>query len=273
MSRTSLPAAALPPRQTGARLSRWPRALPVARAEAVLVPAFALLLSLLLYPPAVGGYFRVVDALAHGREAAPSMLFAVFGDALAVRRLVLANLLFVSGALLLVSLLAYGLGGEALLQFLREMSALQPGTRQLPALPAGALPMVVALLLLGAALVSAQGLSYAELALGQRPTLAAIAAALRATLRNFGVLLLFYVPVAVLGFLAFMLVALAAVLVGALLSLLSAAFAPVVVLACSLLLALAMYALLFCFYYFAWRELFGASAPPPPTAPVHRIAA
>ena len=243
--------------------------LALASASPQLAQVLALLLSLLLYPPAVGGYFRVLDALARGD--APPTLFAIFGDARAVRRLVLCNLVFASGALLVVSLLAWALGGDALMAFLQQLSTLKPGATKLPPLPPGALPLVVSLLLFGAGLVSAQGLAYVELALAERAPLAAIAAALRATLRNYGVLLLFYIPVAVLGFLVFMLVALAAVLLGSLLSLLSAALAPIVVLACGLLLALAMYALLFAFFYFAWRELFGQ--PLPPAAPVHEIAA
>ena len=244
--------------------------LALASASPALAQVLALLLSLLLYPPAVGGYFRRVHARANGAEPAPSGLFSIFSDAPAVRRLVVSNLVFVSGALLLVSALTWLLGGEALLQFLQAMTAVKPGGK-LPALPPGALPLVLALLLLGAALVTAQGLAYAEVALGQRAPLAAIGAALRATLRNYGVLLLFYVPVVVLGFLLFMLVALAAVLLGSLLALLSAALAPLVVLLCSLLVAIALYALLFTFFYFAWRELFDVPAPPP--EPVHRIAA
>ena len=195
----------------------------------------------------------------------------MFGDRQAVRQLILANLIIASGALLVVSLLAHALGGDALIAFLQELSALKPGTKRLPALPPGALPLVVSLLIFGAALVSAQGLAYAELALGRRGPLAAIGAALRTTLRNFGALLLFYVPVVVLGFLLFMLVLLVAMLIGSMLSLLSAAFAPAVVLACSLLLALLMYALLFTFFYYAWRELFGEVPPAP--VPVHQIAA
>ena len=208
----------------------------------------AVLLSLLLYPPAVAGFFRVVHALVQGAPVQPSALFAAYGDAPALRRMVIANLLFVSGSLLVVTTLAWAFGGEELLQFLRELSALQPGAKQLPALPPGVLPLVVALLLFGAALVSAQGLAFAELALGGRPPLAAIGAALRVTARNFGALLLFYVPVAVLGFLAFMLVALVAVLLGTLLAMLSPSLGPLLVLLLSLVLVLVMYALLFTFF-------------------------
>ncbi len=230
------------------------------------------LLSLLLYPPAAGGFYRVVHALAQGRPAPPSALLAAFGDGPMLRRMIIANVLFVSGSLLLVSVLAYVLGGEALLQFLQQLSALKPGATALPPLPAGVLPLLAVLVLFGMALVSAQGLAYAELALGARQPLAAIGAALRAVARNFAVLLLCYLPLLVLGFLAFMLVALAAVLIGAMLSVLSAALAPMVVLAFSLLLVLVMYSLLFTFFYFGWRELFDTDTPPP-VPPPHEIAA
>jgi hypothetical protein len=244
-------------------------------ASPALAQVLALLLSLLLYPPAVAGYYRVLHAVAQGQQPPPSAVFAVFGDGAAVRRMVIANLIFVSGALLVLTLMAWAFGGEALMTWFQQVSALQPGARQIPALPSGALPLVVAVLLFGAALLSAQGLAYAELALGPRPPLPAIAAALRLVLRHFGLLLLFYVPAAVLGFLAFMLVVLVAVLLGTMLAVVSAALPAMLILVMCLLLAMAMYALMFAFFYFAWRELLGEDMPPPvaPAAPPHQIAA
>jgi hypothetical protein len=243
-------------------------------ASPALAQVLALLLSLLLYPPAVAGYYRVLHAVAQGQQPPPSAVFAVFGDGPAVRRMVIANLIFISGALLVLTLTAWTFGGEALMDWFQQVSALQPGAKQIPALPGGALPLVVAVLLFGAALVSAQGLAYAELALGPRPPLPAIAVSLRLVARHFGLLLLFYVPAAVLGFLAFMLVALVAVLLGTMLAVVSSALPSVLILVMSLLLAMAMYALMFAFFYFAWRELLGESMPPPvppPTTP-HQIA-
>ena len=244
----------------------------LAGASPQLAQLLAVLLSLLVYPPAVAGYYRVVHALAQGEPLPPSGIFSVFSDGAAVRRMIIANLIFVCASLLLLSLLFWAFGGEALLQFLREVAALKPGAKQMPALPPGALPLLAAVALFGAAVLSAQGLAYAELALGKRPPLAAIATALGLVARYFGLLLLFYIPVAVLAFLAFMLAALVAVLVGTLLSVLSAKLASVLVLALSLLLVLAMYALMFSFFYFAWRELY-AGATPPPTPSTHEIAA
>jgi len=109
--------------------------------------------------------------------------------------------------------------------------------------------------------------------LSDRAPLPAIGRAIATTARNFGLLLLFYVPMSVFAFLAFMFVALTAALVGAALGALVPALASMVVLVASVLVALAMYALLFCFFYFAWRELLGDLGAPPAPAPTHEIAA
>jgi hypothetical protein len=234
-----------------------------------LSQALALALSLLVVPPVIAGYYRLVHSLAQGVPLPPSAIFSVFRDGPCVRRMVIANLIFVSGALLIVTLLVWGFGGEALLAFVREVSTLQPGAKQLPALPRGVFPLVAGLLIFAAALVTAQGLAYCELALGPRPPLPALGAAIRLTLRYFGLLLLFFVPISVFALLAFLMVA----LVAAILGLLIPAAAAVLLLAASLLLALVMYALLFCFFYFAWRELLGEPGASPPPAPTHEIAA
>jgi hypothetical protein len=241
----------------------------LAAAAPGLSQVLALALSLLVVPPVVAGYYRLVHALAQGEAMPPSAMFGVFRDGPAVRRMVIANLIFVCGALLVVSTLVFAFGGEALLAFVREVSTLKPGARQLPALPPGVLPLVVTLLLFGAAMITAQALAYCELALGPRPPLSALGVGLRLTLRHFGVLLLFYIPMCVFAFLAFLLVALVAAIFGMLVP----AAAAVLVLVASLLLALVLYALLFCFFYFAWRELLGGMAPPPPPPRAHEIAA
>ena len=241
----------------------------LAAAAPGLAQVLSMLLSLLLYPLAVGGYYRVLHALAQGTPAAPSAIFSVLGDGPAVRRLIIANLILVSGAMLVMTLLFWAFGGEALVQFWREVQALQPGAKRLPALPPGSLPLVVASMLFGAALLSVQGLSFTELALGARPPLAAIGAALRLVGKHFGLLLLFYIPMSVFAFLAFMLV----LLVSAMITLMVPALGSVLMLVMGLVLVLVMYALLFAFFYFAWRELLGEVAPPPPPLPTHEIAA
>ena len=239
-----------------------------------LAQVLALVLALLVFPPAMAGYFRVVHLLAQGGDVAPSALFSVFSDGLTVRRAILANVIIVCASLLLVTALVSLFGGEALLEYMQALSTLQPGAKSLPPAPPGVLPLMVALTILVAAIGSVQALAYAEMALSSRAPLPAIGAALGAVARHFGVLLMFYVPIAVFAFLAFMLVALVAVLVGSALALLVPALGPMLVMALGLLLVLLMYALLFTFFYFAWRELFGdAAMPPPASTSSHEIAA
>jgi hypothetical protein len=247
----------------------------VAVAAPLLPPAGAQALgaiaSLLLYPPAVGGYLRVIHARQAGQDLPAAAMFATFADGPASRRLVIGNLVMVSGFMLAIALLAFGLGGESLLGYFQQLSVLKPGVTP-PALPAGALPFALVLLLLGVYMLAAQGLAFAELALGTRPPLPAIGAALGTSARHYGVWLLFFVPAMFLAFLVFMLVALAAVLLAAMLAVASAALGKLVVALCTVALMVSLYALLFAFFYFAWRELSGAPAPPPQPPP-HRIAA
>jgi hypothetical protein len=232
--------------------------------------AVGVLASLLLYPPAAGGYLRLLHARQAGEDTPAGALFALFSDGPAARRLVIGNLLLVSGFMAVVALLAFALGGEALLEYFRQLSLLKPGG-VLPALPRGAMPFAVALLLLGVYMLATQGLAYAELALGKRAPLAAVAAALAAGARHFALLLAFFLPAMLLAFLGFMLVALAAVVLASVLAVASAALGKLVIALFTVALMTAMYALLFAFFYFAWRELFDVPVAPAP--PPHRIAA
>jgi hypothetical protein len=231
--------------------------------------ALGAIASLLLYPPAVGGYLRLIHACQSGQDASPAAMFAVFADGPAARRLVIGNLIVLSGFMLLIALLAFALGGDALLGYLQQLSLLKPGDAP-PELPAGALPFALALVLVGIYMLAAQGLAFAELALGARPPLPAVGAALGASARHYGVFLLFFLPAMFLAFLGFMLVALAAVLLATMLAVLSAVLGKLVVGLCTVVLMIALYALLFAFFYFAWRELSGEPATPP--QPPHRIA-
>lgn len=239
--------------------------------SAIWIQGLGFVLSLLIYPPTVGGFYRVVHALDSGRETAPWAVLDLFGDRPVMLRIILVNLVFVVLTLLIVGLLGIALGGEGLLQFIQQLQQLKPGASTLPALPAGALPFMVAVVLVMVALLTAKDLASAEIALGSRPPLVAATGALAATLRNYGVFLLFYLPVAAIAFVLFMLVMLLALLLGMLLAVVSPVLAALVMLPLTLLMLLAMYALLFGFFYYGWRELF--DTPPAPPDETHQLAA
>jgi len=124
--------------------------------------------------------------------------------------------------------------------------------------------MIVALLIM-----TAQGLATAEVAVTGRSPLAAAAAGFKLALRNLGTLLLFYLPVAVIAFVGFMILALVAALVGGMLSLASPLLAALVLVPLGMLFVLVLYALMFTFFYHAWRDTLGAGVAAPPE---HQIA-
>lgn len=234
-----------------------------------LIQAVFTLIALLAFPPVVGGFYRLVHALHEGRPAHARDLFALFQDGPAAIRLIVTNLIFVAVSLLVIVGLAAVVGGEELFEFLRAAAVLKPGATELPPVPDGMLILISVLSILGLVIMTAQGLATAEVAVTGRAPLAAAAAGFKLALRNLGTLLLFYLPVAVIAFIVFMILALVAALVGGMLSLVSPALAAVLLLPLALLFVLVVYALMFTFFYHAWRDTLGAGGEAPPE---HQIA-
>ena len=230
---------------------------------AMLAQVLTSLLALVVFPPVVGGFYRLVHALHEGRDARALDLLALYQDRPAALRLIATNLVFVAISIVVIAGLAMALGGQPLLEFLRVLATLKPGATQLPAVPAG-LPVLLALLLLLALVImTAQGLATAQVAIANGQALASVATGFRTALRHLGAFLLFYLPIAVVGFIAFMVLALVAALLAALLSVLSPALAALVLVPMALLAVLVMYALMFSFFYYAWRETLDGHVPPP----------
>jgi hypothetical protein len=216
--------------------------------------------------------YRVVHALVQGGPVRPSALFAAFGDAPTLRRMVIANLLFVSGSLLLVARAAVAFGGEALLQFLRELSALAAGREATAAACRRRCCRWWWRCCCSAPRWSARRAGLRRAGAGRAPAAGGdrrVLARHRAQLRRAAAVLRAGRRCSASSPSCWW--SLVAVLLGTLLSLLSPSLAPLLVLLLSLVLVLAMYALLFTFFYFAWRELFAVRAAA--TAPVHQIAA
>jgi hypothetical protein len=109
-------------------------------------------------------------------------------------------------------------------------------------------------MILAMVIMTAQGLATAQVAISGAAPLPAVGAGFGVAVRNIGTFLLFYLPLALVGFVAMLVVVLVAVLVGAMLSVLSPMLAALLLAPLSLLLATLMYALMFAFFYYAWRD-------------------
>ena len=226
------------------------------------------LFSVLLLPPVTGGFYRLADDAQRGRPTTPMQIFSVLGDGAASSRLVLVNLVFLVLLVLGVIMPVAAIGGEPLAEWLRQMMTLTPGTTSLPPMPPGTGALFGIALLVAVLINTAKALAMVQAALGNTPPLESVADGFRVAFRNAGALLLFYVPMALLALVAFMLVALVAVMIGAVLSLVAAPLAYLVIMPVAVGIGLGYYALVFAFFYRAWRDTLApdddASAAPPP---------
>jgi hypothetical protein len=226
------------------------------------------LFSVLLLPPVTGGFFRLAHDAQRGLPTRPMQIFAVLADGPASARLVLVNLVFLLLLVLGVIMPVAAIGGQPLAEWLRQIMTLAPGAKTFPPMPPGTGPLFGIALLATLLLNTAKELAMAQAALGNRPPLEAVADGFRVALRHSAAFLLFYVPMAILAFLGFMLVALVAVMVGAVLSLVAAPLAYLVIMPVAVAIGLGYYALVFAFFYRAWRDTLApgddaTTAPPP----------
>lgn len=219
------------------------------------------LFSLLLLPPIVGGFYRLTHSARQGKAVTMWDLFPILSDGPAARRLVGTNLVFFFLLLLFVVAPVVALGGAQLTAFLAALAALQPGATQLPTMPSGLVPLLVGAALVTLVINTAKELALAQASLGDRSPLAATADGFKVALRHAGAFLLFYLPVAALAFLGFMALALVAVLIGAVLSLISPMLTYLLIVPVAVGVGLAYYAIVFAFFYSAWRDTLAEGEP------------
>lgn len=220
---------------------------------------------LLIKPVLEGGFYRLLHAVQQGQPVDRRQLFAVFDEPLAARRLVRTNLVFTLVLLLGVLMPVAAIGGEPLGAWVQAMSKLQPGATSFPPMPPGTGALLAVAMLLSLLVQTARALAMCQASLTARAPVQAAGDGARVTLAQAAAFLLFFLPAAVLAFVALLLVALLAVLLGAVLGLASPILGVIPVLVLGMLAVLAGYAVAFAFFYRAWRETLGdddAAAPP-----------
>lgn len=219
------------------------------------------LLGLVLMPPALGGFFRLLRAVDQGAPAAPSAVTAMFRDGPVALRLIACNALFALLTLAVLAGVVALVGSDELLGYVRQLASIKPNATpaDVPAMPPGTLPLVGLMLLVALFVTTAQQLAAAQIALAGRAMLAASGDGVAATLRHLPALLLFFLPVLLVATLLTLLAALVASVIVLALGMLSPVLATLALVVVALLVLVPMYALLLAFFYCAWRELFGGA--------------
>lgn len=229
---------------------------------------FFSVVGLALLPPIMGGFYRILHAVHEGRPAQPFDLFAIFSDGVATRRMILTNLVFLLIMIVVVVGLAYAFGGQELLEFFRTVSTLKAGATELPPLPDGLLPLITAVTLLALVISTAKELANMQVALAAQSPLAATGEGFAGTLRNVGAFLMFFIPVALVLLIAGSIFLVLAALIAGALTVISPLLAAALIVPLTAVLGVLFYAVIYGFYYLAWRDVLG-EASPPEAAPHH----
>ena len=231
------------------------------------------LFSLLILPPLTGGFYRLARATQQGKPVQPRQLFEVFEDGAAARRMVQTNLVFFFILLLGVIMPVAAIGGQPLAEYLRQLATLQQGAEALPTMPEGTAALLSGAMLLALLINTAKELAMCQASLSERSPFAAVGDGFRIAFSHAASFLLFYLPVAILAFVGFLVFAMVAVLLGAALSLISPALAYLFIVPVAVAVGLGYYAVVFAFFYRAWQETLGGDpvAPAPEAPAPHQI--
>ena len=217
--------------------------------------AFSLLYSLLVMPPVMAGYLRLIHASETGAAPRAGAVFDVVRsppDALRIIGLVL--LLMVLGIVLFGAVIA-GFGLDMLEQLATVAAASQSATPTLPQLPSGFGMLMALVMLLALFFNGVYAIAVGQVALSGRGVFAALGDGLVGTLKNLLPLLVAALIALVGGIVAL----LALMLVVALLAFIGGLVHPVLAIALAapvyLLAMVALYVVMFGVMYFFWRDV------------------
>lgn len=230
---------------------------PLTLGTGLAIQAITLVISTLLVPPLIGGYFRLLHAREAHQPVRATDVFALFQDPAAAKRMIGTALIFLAIYAVLGIAANFAVGGY-LAEFFKVLASAQPGKPPaFPPPPTGLLPWCVLFVFLAMVLMTAYMLALAQAALSGRSPIEAIADGFAATVRNLGAFMLFYLAMFVLGLFAMVILGLVVGLIAVLFGLISPVLAIVVITPIYLLLMLMVYVVIFGFNYYAWRGTLG----------------
>lgn len=220
---------------------------------------FSLLYSLLVMPPLVGGFLRVIDAVENGRATHATAIFEMFGAGHGAPRMIgLALLLMLLVTLVMGAvLLTIGGGiGDWYMQLLAASQSASAGKPPvLPTPPDGLGAVVALMMLLGLFLQGVYAIAFGQVALARRPLLAALGDGLLGALKNLLPLLVLLLAAIVLALVIGVVVSLLVLMLGSIGGLVHPALGAILAAPVYLAFILVLYVVMFGVMYHLWRDV------------------
>lgn len=227
---------------------------------------FSVLYSVLVMPPAMAGFLRVIHASETGAQVHATAIFDGYRQG--AGRIIGLVVVLMLIAIAVIAAVAAMFGEEFLTGMTRFMTAVQTasstGQTELPPVPDGIGTLFVVLLVFGLFFNGVYALSVGQVALGGHGIGQALRDGFAGALKNVLPLLVLLVIAIVVGILAGIVVALLMGLLAAIGGLVHTAVAAALLVPVYLIVMLAVYVIAFGVMYFMWRDICadGAAAPP-----------
>lgn len=236
---------------------------------AVIGLVLSLLYSIVVMPPLVGGFLRLIHRTESGTPVGATALFDMLRDTGDVLRMIGLTLLLLVVVLAVLVVFGLVLGADflsGLMELMQQLEAAQGQAAPSISFPDGLGTFIALGTLIGLFLNGVYTLSAGQVAIGGRPVFAAVGDGFVGTLKNLLPLLVLLLVVLVAGFLAMLAIGLVAALVGFIGTMIHPVVGMLLIAPIYIALMIGIYVISFGVMYFMWRDICGdgvAAAPAP----------
>lgn len=225
---------------------------------------FSLLYSLLVMPPMLGGFLRVIDATENGRPTHATAIFDVFKPGHGAARMILLAVVLAVIAFVVFGLILAVFGSGVATWYMQVLTASQGAstgaTPSLPALPEGFGMVFGLMLLFGLFVQGAYAIAFGQVSLTQRSVGGALADGFVGALKNLLPLLVLLLLWIVFMFVLLLVMALLVTLLGVVGTLVHPALGIILAAPVYLAFIVILYVVIIGVMYHLWRDVAGDSA-------------
>ncbi len=224
---------------------------------------FSLLFSLLVMPPVLGGFLRVIDASENGRDTQATAIFDTFKAGQGAPRMIALAILLTVIAIAVFGAIFAVFGPGIVSWYMQVLTAQAAGgatPASLPELPSGFGTVVGLSILFGLFVQGAYAVAFGQIALTDRGVGGALSDGLVGALKNLLPLLVLLVIWLVFALVLVLVVGLLVALLGVIGALIHPAMAVILAAPVYLAFILILYVVIFGVMYHVWRDVAGGES-------------